>query len=142
MKSASISAWSSSNSVRWSANSPRRRMTRSASFWGLATPANPNGIADIFLPQADVVGSGYNTQSYSNPRLTQLIEEARNLPGCDVETRKAMYGEAYQILRDDSPWIWISTGNVLLAAQANVENWAPRPGGSRWNIDAWTVAES
>ena len=110
-------------------------------FWGLATPANPNGIADIFLPAADVVGAGYNTQSYSNPRLTQLIEDARNLPGCDVETRKAMYGEAYQILRDDTPWIWISTGNVLLAAQTNVENWAPRAGGARWNIDAWTIAE-
>lgn len=111
-------------------------------FWGLATPANPNGIADIFLPAADVVGSGYNTQSFNNPRLTELIEEARNLPGCDVAMRKAMYGEAYQILRDESPWIWISTGQVLLAAQANVENWAPRPGGSRWNIDAWTVEES
>ena len=111
-------------------------------FWGLATPANPNGIADIFLPEADVLGAGYNTQSYNNPRLNQLIEEARNLPGCDVEARKAMYGEAYQILRDDSPWIWISTGNVLLAAQTNVENWAPRAGGSRWNIDAWMIAES
>ncbi len=110
-------------------------------FWGLATPANPNGIADIFLPEADVLGAGYNTQSFNNPRLNQLIEEARNLPGCDVETRKAMYGEAYQILRDESPWIWISTGNVLLAAQTNVENWAPRAGGSRWNIDAWTIAD-
>ncbi len=111
-------------------------------FWGLSTPANPNGIADIFLPGADVVGSGYNTQSFNNPRLNELIEDARNLPGCDLETRKAMYGEAYQILRDESPWIWISTGNVLLAAQTNVENWAPRAGGSRWNIDAWTIAES
>ncbi len=111
-------------------------------FWGLATPANPNGIADIFLPGADVVGSGYNTQSFNNPRLNELIEDARNLPGCDLETRKAMYGEAYQILRDESPWIWISTGQVLLAAQTNVENWAPRAGGARWNIDAWTVAES
>lgn len=111
-------------------------------FWGLSTPANPNSIADIFLPEADVLGAGYNTQSFNNPRLNELIEKARNLPGCDLETRKAMYGEAYQILRDESPWIWISTGNVLLAAQTNVENWAPRAGGSRWNIDAWTIAES
>ena len=110
-------------------------------FWGLATPANPDGITDIFLPAADVVGAGYNTQSYSNPRLTELIETARTLPGCDVAERREMYGEAYQILRDDSPWIWISTGNVLLAAQNNVENWAPRVGGARWNIDAWTIAE-
>ncbi len=110
-------------------------------FWGLATPADPNGIASIFLPAADVVGSGYNTQSYNNPRLTELIESARKLPGCDVDTRREMYGEAYQILRDDSPWIWISTGNVLLAAQTNVENWSPRVGGSRWNIDAWTIAQ-
>ncbi len=110
-------------------------------FWGLSTPANPDGITDIFLPAADVVGAGYNTQSYSNPRLTELIETARTLPGCDVEARREMYGEAYQILRDESPWIWISTGNVLLAAQSNVENWAPRVGGARWNIDAWTIAQ-
>jgi len=110
-------------------------------FWGLSTPANPDGITDIFLPAADVVGAGYNTQSYSNPRLTELIETARTLPGCDVEARREMYGEAYQILRDESPWIWISTGNVLLAAQSNVENWAPRVGGARWNIDAWAIAQ-
>ena len=110
-------------------------------FWGLSTPANPDGITDIFLPAADVVGAGYNTQSYSNPRLTELIETARTLPGCDVEARREMYGEAYQILRDESPWIWISTGNVLLAAQSNVENWAPRVGEARWNIDAWTIAQ-
>jgi peptide/nickel transport system substrate-binding protein len=110
-------------------------------FWGLSTPASPDEITDIFLPAADVLGSGYNTQSYSNPRLTELIESARTLPGCDLEERKAMYGEAYQILRDESPWIWISTGNVLLAAQANVENWDPKAGGSRWNIDAWMASE-
>lgn len=110
-------------------------------FWGLSTPANPDEITDIFLPAADVVGSGYNTQSYNNPRLTELIETARTLPGCDAETRREMYGEAYQILRDDSPWIWISTSNVLLAAQSNVENWAPRVGGARWNIGAWTIAQ-
>lgn len=110
-------------------------------FWGLATPADPNGIASIFLPEADVVGAGYNTQSFNNPRLNELIADARTVPGCDVDVRKEMYGEAYQILRDESPWIWISTGDVLLAAQTTVENWAPRPGGSRWNIDAWMVSE-
>jgi peptide/nickel transport system substrate-binding protein len=110
-------------------------------FWGLDTPANPDEITDIFLPGADVVGSGFNTQSYSNPRLTEIIDEARTVPGCDNETRKELYGEAYQILRDESPWIWISTGNVLLAAQPNIENWAPKAGGSRWNIDAWYASE-
>lgn len=110
-------------------------------FWSLSTPANPDGITDIFLPGADVVGAGFNTQSYSNPRLTELIETARTLPGCDIEERKELYGEAYEILRDESPWIWLSTSDVLLAAQPNVENWAPKAGGSRWNIDAWTVSE-
>lgn len=110
-------------------------------FWGLSTPANPDEITDIFLPGADVVGSGYNTQSYNNPRLTELIETARTLPGCDVDERKALYGEAYEILRDESPWIWLSTGEVLLAAQADVENWDPKAGGSRWNIDSWVAGE-
>ena len=110
-------------------------------FWGLDTPANPDEITDIFLPGADVVGSGFNTQSYNNPRLNEIIDTARTLPGCDVDELKDLYGEAYQILRDESPWIWISTSDVLLAAQTNVENWAPKPGGSRWNIDAWNASE-
>ncbi len=110
-------------------------------FWGLDTPANPDGITDIFLPGADVVGSGYNTQSYNNPRVTELIETARTLPGCDIEERKALYGEVYEILRDESPWIWLSTSEVLLAAQADVENWDPKAGGSRWNIDSWVAGE-
>jgi peptide/nickel transport system substrate-binding protein len=111
-------------------------------FWGYGTPHDPDGTTDVFTPGGDVLGSGFNTQSYNNPRVNELLDQARTLPGCDLETRKALYGEVFQILRDELPWLWLSGAFIMSTAQANVEGWDPRPGGyhgQRWNLDTWTV---
>ena len=111
-------------------------------FWGFGFPSDPDGITVTFDPSNDIVGSGFNAGSYYNPRVTELLDEARSLPGCDVEERKAMYGEIYQILHDESPWIWIGFSNILIAAQPNIENWDPRPTtnqSSFWNTDSWII---
>lgn len=113
-------------------------------FWSFGTPDDPDGTTDVFAPIGDVLGSGFNTQSYNNPRVTELLNEARSLPGCDTEERKVKYQEVYEILADELPWIWISTTVVQQAAQGNVENWNPRLGGyhgARWNLDGWTISD-
>ncbi|MAU12986.1 MAG: hypothetical protein CL607_24420 [Anaerolineaceae bacterium] len=107
-------------------------------FWNFSIPANPDDATDVFTPSADVIGSGFNTGSYNNPRVTELLEEARLLPGCDQAERAAIYGEMYEILADELPWLWLSTSTVMSAAQGNLENWDPQAGFARWNIDAWT----
>ena len=56
----------------------------------------------------------------------------------DQAERAAIYGEMYEILADELPWLWLSTSTVMSAAQGNLENWDPQAGFARWNIDAWT----
>ena len=70
-------------------------------------------------------------------------DSARALPGCDAEERKVLYQEAYQIIKDESPWIHIGIGQTLVVAQPNVEGWAPKPTAALealYNEESWFVA--
>jgi len=106
-------------------------------FLSFSTPDNPNDLADIFTPQADVLGSGFNTGSYANEEVSRLLAEARTLPGCDLDERAELYRQVQEILHEELPWMFISSGLVPQVANNDIENWDPRPGSSRWNIDAW-----
>jgi len=111
-------------------------------FWGFGFPDDPDGAKVVFAPENDVVGGGFNTTSYNNPEWNELMAQANDpaqTDGCDRETRAELYSEAYSILRDDTPWFWISTSIVVSAAQGDVENFDPRPGISFWNEDAWVI---
>lgn len=111
-------------------------------FWGFNVPDNPDvELTDTFMPGADVLGSGFNATSYNNPRVNELVEQARTLPGCDVEERAALYQEAFAELNHDLPWLWINTSVVMSAAQADLENWDPQPGYGRWNMDGWAAEQ-
>ncbi len=110
--------------------------------WGFSFPDNPDDPTANFDPANDIVGSGYNTTSYNNPEVTELLAEARSLPGCDVEGRKELYGRVQEILADEQPWIWFYQPNIMWVAQANIENWNPYPGHPnqiRWNLDAMSI---
>lgn len=109
-------------------------------FWGFSVPDNPDvELSDTFTPSADVLGSGFNTTSYNNERVNELVEQARTLPGCDTAERAALYQEAFAELNHDLPWLWISTSVVMSTAQADLQNWDPQAGYSRWNIDGWAA---
>ncbi len=112
-------------------------------FWGFGFPVDPDGISVTFAPENDQPGSGFNAVSYNNARVTELLDEARALPGCDQEERKVLYGEIQQILHDESPWILVGISRNLLAAQPNVTGWAPKDTATNpalWNEDSWIAA--
>lgn len=112
-------------------------------FWGFSVPDNPDvELSDVFTPDADVLGSGFNTSSFNNERLNEIVMEARTLEGCDTEARAELYREAFHILNDELPWLWISTSVVMSAAQPDLENWDPQAGYARWNIDGWLAADN
>lgn len=108
-------------------------------FWGFGFPADADGARVTFAPENDVPGSGFNAVSYNNPRVNELLDEGLRLPGCDQAERTGLYGEMYQILHDDSPWIWLGTAETLSLAQADVVNFDPRPSLPLWNEDAWII---
>lgn len=112
-------------------------------FWNFGFPFDPDGITSVFSTSADIPVSGFNTGSYYNARVDELLDTARALPGCDIEERKALYGEAYTILHDESPWIWIGIGQTLAVGQLSIEGWDPKPQAlseTLWNEETWFVA--
>lgn len=112
-------------------------------FWGFGFPFDPDGVSVTFGVENDLPNSGFNSVSYYNERVQEILDTARALPGCDQETRRELYSEMYNILHEESPWIWIGVGQVLLVAQNNVEGWSPKPTAANealWNEESWFVA--
>jgi len=111
-------------------------------FWGFGFPADPDGITGTFAPTEDQPGIGFNAVSYNNERVTELLDDARALPGCDQAERAELYGEIQQILHDESPWIWIGGGKTLTVAQPDLQGWDPQPNAALptgWNEDSWII---
>jgi ABC-type transport system substrate-binding protein len=85
---------------------------------------------------------GFNAVSYNNPRVTEILDTAIDLPGCDQAARAELYHEAYEILRDEVPWLWVGGATTLSVAQPYVQNWQPRDTASLqglWNVENWIV---
>lgn len=111
--------------------------------WNLGAPfVGPGGsLKNFFSIGNDIPGSGFNLASYHNEEFDALVDQADTLPGCDPAERNALYAEAQKMLWEDQPYLWLFAGNVLLAAQSNVEGWDPVPYNFNWNMDAWSIGE-
>ncbi len=106
--------------------------------WRNGYPDDPDQT-QLFSPASDVVGSGSNNSSYNNPRVTELMQKARTLPGCDPVERAALYAEIQKIMQDDVAYVPLFTIGGMYAARKNVEGFAPYPSQPFWNIDTWAV---
>lgn len=106
--------------------------------WSLGAPFDPDG-SWAFSAEADIPGSGFAFTSYHNERVYELWQQATTLTGCDLEERRGLYEEAMSILYEEQPYMWLYAGNVMSAAQGNVENYDPFPATPAWNIDAWSA---
>jgi peptide/nickel transport system substrate-binding protein len=112
-------------------------------FWGFGFPFDPDGVNVTFGVENDVPGAGFNAGSYYNARVEELLDSARSLPGCSLEERAVLYGEVYNILKEESPWIWIGISQTLTVAQNNLEGWDPKPTASSetlWNEETFFIA--
>jgi peptide/nickel transport system substrate-binding protein len=76
---------------------------------GFGSGPEVDGIAYNLLYSKNVIlgGGGFNLSGYVNPRMDELLDEARTLPGCAVEDRLPLYQEIQQISRDDVPYDWL-----------------------------------
>jgi len=74
-----------------------------------------DGIAYNLLHSKNVVigGGGFNLAAYVNPRVDELLDQARTTPGCAVEDRLPLYHEMQQIVHDEVAYDWlVSTTQV------------------------------
>lgn len=109
-------------------------------FFG-TDPQNPDEFTDLFTSVGDVIGSGFNAGSYANPRVTEILDTARTLPGCGDAERAALYGELHTILADEIPWFFVNVSVVPAVARLDLQNFAPTLYSFFWNIDGWTYQQ-
>ncbi len=62
-------------------------------------------------------------QGYVNPSLDALIDKARGT--CEIEQRRDLYRQAYRIVRDDAPWIFLYNPTLFWGVGANARTFAP-----------------
>lgn len=80
-----------------------------------------------------------NVTSYFNPRVDELMAEARNLAGCDPATRAELYREVQSILYEDVPYIWLYAPTEMIAASNGVLGFNPYPQRPFWNVREWII---
>jgi len=106
--------------------------------WRLAYPQDPDfGFA--FNPENDVVTSGFNFVSYNNTKVSELLKQANNLPGCDTAARAKLYQEAQTLLAQDQPYVFIYTAKTMWLASGKMDGFGPRPSQLLWNVDTWSL---
>jgi peptide/nickel transport system substrate-binding protein len=110
-----------------------------ANFYWWQDQAQPQQMGQLVGSESDIPGSGFNWMSYSNPEVDALLAQARTVPGCGQDERKALYDRVQQIVHDDVPVYIINTSTLQIVYQRNVENFEPRPFGEFWNVSALGV---
>jgi len=106
--------------------------------WRAGYPDRPDAT-QILTPAGDVVGGGSNQGSYASAEFIRLNEEARLVPGCDINERIDLYKQAQAVIQADTPYIFLFARDGMYAARAEVEGFAPYPARIYWNADAWSV---
>lgn len=108
--------------------------------WRNGYPDSPDQT-QLFARTSDVVGSGSNFTSWSNPKVDELMQKALSLPGCDQAERAKIYAEIQAIFQQELPYIPMFVINGQYAARSAVNGFDPRPNEPFWNIETWTVAQ-
>ncbi len=104
--------------------------------WSLGLPVDPD-ISAFYYPDVDVPGSGFNFVSYYNEELIVLNDQARVVPGCDTETRAALYEQVQEILFDEMPYFFMYVSESMTAVLPGTGNWNPTPFSRTYSTDAW-----
>ncbi|MCY3979131.1 MAG: ABC transporter substrate-binding protein, partial [Chloroflexi bacterium] len=104
--------------------------------WSLGLPVDPD-ISAFYYPEVDVPGSGFNFGSYYSAELIELNDQARVVPGCDTETRAALYERVQEILFNDMPYFYMYVSESMTAVLPGTRNWNPTPFSRTYSQDAW-----
>lgn len=68
---------------------------------------------------------GFNSGYYSNPKVDELLEQARR--STDQAERGRLYGEVQQIVHDDAPWLFVANWKQNAVTTAAVQGFKLQP---------------
>jgi ABC-type transport system substrate-binding protein len=99
--------------------------------WDMDYPDPSSFFDPLFTTRAIGPEGGHNTAFYSNPRLDDLVAEARREPQAD--RRRSLYAQADAILCNDAPWAFAYSHHAYRLRQPYVRGDFAHP---IWAVDA------
>jgi ABC-type oligopeptide transport system substrate-binding subunit len=92
---------------------------------------DPQNFLDVLFHS----GSAENHTAYSNPRIDQLLEEARS--ESDLDARVAIYQQVEQIIVEDAPWLPLFFDREFLLVKPHVKGFFVAPMAIPYLKDIW-----
>jgi peptide/nickel transport system substrate-binding protein len=97
---------------------------RGSNFTAFASLNGGGPDPDDYFGRTFQTGGATNVFKYSNPKLDQILNEARSSP---PERRKALYNEAQRILACDGPVMHLAYGTLFAAESAKLQGFQLSP---------------
>jgi peptide/nickel transport system substrate-binding protein len=110
--------------------------------WSLGAEPDPYQIwhsSQIPNPATKVEGFGFT--GFKDQAMDKAIEQGRNPAdgNCSVAARKTQYETVNKILNDNQPYNFGYSNNTLAVAQQSLQNFAPAPFSTLYNVHEWWV---
>ena len=92
-----------------------------AHVWGIgwSTGVDPDSLITNILTK----DGSFNYIKYDNPRVTELIVQARSVVGCSLQERGKLYKEAMRLIMDDVPWTVLTYGIDRHVGHKKAQGW-------------------
>jgi len=107
--------------------------------WQNGYPDDPDQT-QLFTPQSDVIAGGSNFTSFNNPQVTDLINQANSVPGCQPADRAPIYARIQELMQQEVPYVWLFAINGMYAVGPNIQGFDPQPANYLWNSSTWLVS--
>ena len=110
--------------------------------WSLGGDPDPYSIwhsSQIPNPATKVEGFGFTY--FKDPAMDKAIEQGRNPTdgNCSTAARKANYETFNKILNENQPYNFGYSNNVLAVSQKTLQNFAPAPFQTVYNVQEWWI---
>ena len=110
--------------------------------WNLGGDPDPYQIwhsSQIPNPATKVEGFGFTF--FKDPAMDKAIEQGRNPTdgNCSTAARKANYETFNKILNENQPYNFGYSNNVLQVSQKSLQNFAPAPFQTVYNVEQWWI---
>jgi peptide/nickel transport system substrate-binding protein len=94
-----------------------------------------------FSSKNDLPDAAFNFNSYYNPEVDRLLEEAKTLPGCAVEERGPLYKQVQEHIYEDAPYTFLYVPRSILVYNERIGGLNPGAWKFRYNINEWYIME-
>jgi peptide/nickel transport system substrate-binding protein len=95
------------------------------------------GNSPFWHSQADIPGQGFNFTSFHDDEVDSWLESATRLPGCDLNSRRALYEQVQQRIATQLPYILLAAQESAWVYQSRWQGISPGPWSLDYNIASW-----